>query len=359
MSESPRTDALLAIIVAAVIGIAAGMAGALLVAAYVLPPPVPEIGLGDARRVAQDSGDSAIAFRSAAQAVIRIFEGAGTATVAGTVWNPNQLLSAGVILTADGWVVTDRGNVADRLAAPNSLRVVTEGGEALTVERVVDAPTIGLAFLKTSGRDLPVAVFGDSRRLEPGMRLFAPAERAGGFVPLSLVNVASRDAEAPLAEGSADFRRRLALSGALPRNFAAPILTTDGQVVGLLFHPTKGSESALRAQPVEVVRIALSEVLVSGKTVFGDVGISGIPFAMVTAPTNDNKSGLVVSEVRRGSSAAAAGVQVGDIIRAIGSDAIDGRAPFAERFAGYAHGADMELLILRNGQEQRVLLTRP
>lgn len=358
MSDLPRPSELIPIVAAAAVGVAAGMAGALLVAAYVLPPTVPDIGV-TARRIPQDISDSVIAFRSGTQAVVRFFDGPGQTTPAGTLWNASEQVATGVLLTADGWVVTDRASVPDRLFnAPKQMRVVTEGGRAAEVERLVDSPTLGLVFFKTTVRDAPVAVFGDSRDIGSGTRVFVPGERAGAFAPLSVIDSAARDSSAPAQETSADFRRRVQMTGSLPRSAGTPVLSLDGELIGVLVRPRAG-ENVWLAVPVEVVRATLSEVLASGKATFVDVGLVGIPLHAVQAPLRDVQNGLVVTEVKRGSPAATAGLQVGDVIRAIGSDAIDGRAPFAERFASYPHDGVMDWLVLRNDAEERITVTRP
>lgn len=359
MSDFPRSASLVSMVVASLIGIAAGMSGALLVAAYVLPPEVPDTGNVGTTRILPDPAEADANVERAALSAVRFYEGAGSQTPAGKVWPKSALLAGGVILTSDGWVVTERGVIPDRLLnAAATLSVVTEAGRALTVERVVDAPSLGLVFVKTSGRDVPVVGFANSGVLESGARIFTPTDTRGALQATTLHLAAGRDGDAGLAETSADFRRRLFLQDAA-RLTGMPVLTADGALAGMAVRVPKG-ETVPRAIPAEVLRAALSEVLTAGKVTFVDIGFSVLPFGAAVAPTQGEvRTGAVVTDVRKGTAAAAAGIQVGDVLLSVGSDSVTIGAPFAEWFVSYAHGSTMELLVLRNGTAVRIALTRP
>ncbi len=346
-------------VVASLIGIAAGMAGALLVAAYVLPPEVPDIGTVGTTRLPSDPSEADANVERAALSAVRVYEGQGTETPAGRVWGKAALLAGGVILTSDGWVVTERGVVPDRLLNQAAqLTVVTEAGRALPVERVVDAPSVGLTFIKTGGRDVPVVEFAVSRSLQSGSRLFVPTDTRSALQATTLTIAAGREGDPAQAESSADFRRRLFLQDAA-RLPGMPVFTADGALAGLAVRLPK-NETVARAIPAEVLRAALSEVLTSGKVTFVDIGMSVLPYGTAAAPTQGEvRTGAVVTAVQKGSAAAAAGVAVGDVLLSVGSDSVTIAEPFAEWFVSYAHGSTMELLVLRNGSAVRIPLTRP
>lgn len=329
------------IIATALVAAAAGVAGALVVAAYVLPPSVPE-GAGGTRtgRSVQSTVD-AEALSRAATTMVRVYTGAGVKTAAGTVFAPEQQRGAGVVLTADGWIAVERSSWNAEAA------LVSAAGQRLTVERSQDAAAFNLVFLKTDGRDLTVAVFGDSRTLEAGDGLFTPV--AGGFAPVPFVSAAVRDGAPSVPETTADFRRRISFTTVVTPP-GTPVFTGSGELVGVAL-PVKAGEQG-KALPVEVLRIALNRVLAERVVVATDVGVRGLPLTAVSLPDPALavRGGWYVSEVRLLSS----GLRVGDLVRSVGSDAVTASRPLAEILAEYAAGARPELLVLRDGQEVRI-----
>lgn len=338
----PRTPpSLLPLIIAtALVASAAGVAGALVVAAYVLPPTVPDATAQRTGRSVQGTVD-AEALSRAASAAVRVYAGAGTETAAGTVFAPEQQRGGGAVLTADGWVAVERA------AWSADAALVSSAGRRLLVERAVDAPAFNLVFVKTDGRDLTVAVFGDSRVLEAGDVLYAPA--AGGFAPVPFISAAVRDGAPALAETTADFRRRLAVSAAVTPP-GTPLFTGSGELIGMAL-PGKAGEQG-KALPVEVLRIALGRVLAERPVAATDIGVRGLPLASVSVPDPALavRGGWFVTEVRRPES----GLRVGDQVRSVGSDAVTASRPLGEILAEYTAGARPELLVLRAGQELRV-----
>ncbi len=342
-----RHSALPLILAAALIAAVAGVTGALLVAAYVLPPTIPEAGTGRAssRPSAEDVVD-ANALAAAAAATVRVYVGVGTATPAGAVYAPDALRGAGVVLTADGWIVLDRS-----IGSTDAV-FVSSAGRKLAVERSVDAPALGVIFVKTDGADLHVMPFGDSRALSPGTTLFVP--EVVGYARVPFVTAAARDGLPAQSETTADMRRRIVISQVLPAGSAgAPLVTARGEFVGIaLAAKAPRSEEGTRALPVEVLRPALDRVLADGTVHFADIGVRGLPIsaAAIPDPTLAARGGWLVTEVHRPTS----GLLVGDLVRSVGSDPVTPERPLPEILAEYAADAHPELLVLRAGAEIRV-----
>ena len=345
----PRPSAVPLIIATALVAAAAGVAAALAVAAYVLPPTVPDGTTQRAGRSVQSSTDAEALSRAAA-AGVRVFAGAGTATPAGLVYAPEQQRGAGVVLTADGWIAVERSTWNAEAA------LISAAGKRLTVERSVDASAFNLVFLKTDGRDLTVTVFGDSRTLEAGDGLYAPA--AGGFAPVLFVSAALRDGAPSLPETTADFRRRLALGTAVVPP-GTPVFTGNGELVGLAL-PIKAGEQG-KALPVEVLRIALGRVLADRGMAVADIGVRGLPLASVAVPDPalTVRGGWFVTEVRPSTrlGTGRTELRVGDLVRSVGSDAVTASRPLGEILAEFSGSARPELLVLRDGQELRIPVT--
>jgi S1-C subfamily serine protease len=87
------------------------------------------------------------------------------------------------------------------------------------------------------------------------------------------------------------------------------------------------------------------------------MGSWALPFSVPTGPGAEGTSGVVVTEVEPGSSAARAGVKVGDMIIAFNSSPIRDPADVHIRTGLLRIGDAVELAILREGRSLAVHVT--
>ena len=89
------------------------------------------------------------------------------------------------------------------------------------------------------------------------------------------------------------------------------------------------------------------------------LGIRGLPSAQAREAGLGERGGVLVTAVAEGSSAAAAGLRIGDIILAAAGQALADASDMEERVIVLAPGAPLTLRVWRDGEVIELVLTRP
>src|SRR5205814_1553651 len=92
------------------------------------------------------------------------------------------------------------------------------------------------------------------------------------------------------------------------------------------------------AIPIDRARTIVDDLLRFGKVRLGWLGVRCV---------DGEREGCVIAEVEAGSPAARAGLREGDVVRAVGSDAVQSAADFAARAAHVLDGQELSLKLAR------------
>lgn len=154
-----------------------------------------------------------------------------------------------------------------------------------------------------------------------------------------------------------------------PGNSGGPLLNLNGEVVGVNFainSPVRANSGVGFAIPVSVVHKVVPALIKDGGYSYSYLGIAGSTIDANVAEAegiNANQLGVYVGQVVSGGPAAAAGVQEGDVVRAIGDQPVTAFEDLISYlFQSTEPGDTVSLTILRNGDTQTVdveLATRP
>lgn len=148
---------------------------------------------------------------------------------------PTRGVGSGVILTTDGYILTNRHVVA----GSDSLTVAMSDGTELPGRVVRLAADTDLALLKVEATGLPAAVIGDSEALAVGQTAIAIGSPLGSYTETVTRGIVSGlDREITVADEAT--RQRVTLRGLIqtdaainPGNSGGPLLDGDGRVVGI------------------------------------------------------------------------------------------------------------------------------
>ncbi|MCA2977345.1 MAG: trypsin-like peptidase domain-containing protein [Myxococcaceae bacterium] len=220
---------------------------------------------------------------------------------------------SGVLLHADGWVVTAAHVVDDA----DRIEVEFVGDESSTAQVVSSSRTEDLALLKL---DRPpkrpvVATLGDSEALKPGMRLFAIG------APLGLTHTVTSGVVSALRT---DARRGLHPSRLIQTdvpinqgNSGGPIFNEAGEVVGIasfIASRSGGSVGLNFAVPASTVRSRLFDAPLP----WVGVSVRFVSRELSEVMNWPSGAGLLVEKVKAGGAAAEAGLHGGSIEAEIG-----------------------------------------
>lgn len=275
-------------------------------------------------RVAARVGETVVQVRVTAYAP----DEAGTTAAA--LLSPQRSTGSGVILSADGYIVTNahvvRGGRRFLVAVPRPAASGVPGKSNLRpVSLEVPAILIGtdqetdLAVLKVDLADLPFATLGDSDSLAPGHLVLAFGSPLGlaSSVTMGVVSATNRQLR--------DEDRMLYIQTDTPinpGNSGGPLVDASGRVMGintLILSQSGGSEGIGFAAPSNIVRAVYQQIRQWRRVRRGEIGVfaQSITPALAARLALPREWGVVLGDVYPGSPADRAGLKVGDVIYSV------------------------------------------
>lgn len=224
-------------------------------------------------------------------------------------------LGSGFIIDAEGYVVTNNHVIADA----TEIEVVLADGTRLEATLVGRDDKVDLALLKVESDDeLPYLTFGDSDTVRVGDWTIAVGNPfgLGGTVTAGIVSARSRDIH------SGPYDDYLQLDASINRgNSGGPTFDVNGTVIGIntaIYSPNGGNVGIGFAIPANLAQPLIAELKEQG---FVSRGWLGVQIQAVTPEIAqslglDEAEGALVAQVTPDSPAAAAGLQVGDVVTA-------------------------------------------
>ena len=236
---------------------------------------------------------------------------------------------SGVIMSADGYIITNQhvvtnentGAVLDKITV-----VMSDGTNLPAAVKGVDQQT-DLAVLKVepTGIQLTPAEFGDSNNLKPGEEVFAIGSPGG----LELANTITGGHISALNRDITIDDRVMSLiqtdAAINPGNSGGALINKYGQVIGITSAKLGISyfEGLGFAIPMDTAKPIVDELIqfgyIAGRP---QIGISGRNVSEQTAAAYGIPQGVQIALVDSRSNAAAAGIQVNDIIVGINGKTI-------------------------------------
>jgi serine protease Do len=278
------------------------------------------------------------------------------------VLSPEHGTGAGVILTPDGYLMTNahvvlnarkiRVMLNDRERARNieagkGMRGPLEG-KLIGLDRLTD-----LALIKVEANDLPALTLADSVDLRQGQIVLAFGSPMGldNSVSMGVVSATARqlDPANPMIYIQTD-------APINPGSSGGPLVDVDGKVVGLntlILSQSGGSEGIGFAIPSNIVRNVYQQLRKDGHVHRGQVGVfvRTITPALAKGLGLPRDEGVILEDVIPGGPADAAGLKVGDIVLAVGERPVHNLREFALSLFRFKIGEPAQLEILRAGQK--------
>jgi serine protease Do len=279
------------------------------------------------------------------------------------LFEPQEAIGAGVILSSDGYLVTN----AHVVQGARKIRVRLPGLEAPGTDDSlphgpVSAKIVGidhqsdLAVLKIEATNLPAMELADSDRLKQGQVVFAFGSPQGleNSVTMGVVSATARQVseENPTTYIQTD-------APINPGNSGGPLVDVDGLVVGIntfILSESGGSEGLGFAIPSNVVRNIYDQIRTEGHVHRGQIGV----FVRTLTPDLaeglklPRSHGVVLEDVSPDSPAAKAGLQVGEVVTRVGGKPVGDIKEFATLLFAYKIGQTAPIGVIRDGKEVTV-----
>ncbi len=261
-------------------------------------------------------------------------------------------LGSGVIVDADGHIVTNHHVIADA----DSIRVQLADGRVADARIVGRDPDTDLALLHIDLDRLPVMPLGRSDLLRVGDVVLAIGNPIGlsQTVTQGIVSATGRG-----QLGVATFENFIQTDAPINvGNSGGALINAAGELVGIntaVIGKNLGVEGIGFAIPVNLVRGVLKEIIATGRVVRGWIGV--VPEDIEEGQARQlglARGGVVVTNLYVGSPAQAAGLRPGDIVLAVGGTEVGSAQEVLARVAQAKPGAKVELRVQR-GREVAAL----
>ena len=267
-----------------------------------------------------------------------------------------QGLGSGVIVTSDGYIITNNH--------------VVEGADELTVslpdKRTFKAKVVGtdpktdVAVVRIAASNLPVLPWGDATQLQVGEMVLAVGNPFGlsQTVTMGIISAVGR-----ANMGIVDYEDFIQTDAAInPGNSGGALVNLKGELIGIntaIFTQSGGYMGIGFAIPSNMAKSVMESLIKHGKVVRGWIGVSVqevTPDLAKEFGTKDTK-GALVADVMDDSPASNAMLERGDIITSYNGTSIRDPGHLRALVAETAPGTKVTVSIIRNKNPQDFTVT--
>jgi Do/DeqQ family serine protease len=262
-----------------------------------------------------------------------------------------QSLGSGVVISSDGYVVTNNHVIGDDVAEVT----VTVGDHRDVKAKIIGVDSwTDLALLKIEATGLPVIPWGDSSKLKVAEWVMAVGNpfSLNQTVTLGIVSALGR-ANVGITQYEDFIQTDAAIN---PGNSGGALINGRGELVGIntaIFSQSGGYQGIGFAVPSNLVRRVVDDLQKFGRVRRGSIGyVEVIPLTArlageLRAPASD---GVVVNQMSRDSAAYKNGLEPGDIVLRVNSTPIADPSQFVRLIADSSIGSTVRIEILRDGR---------
>lgn len=269
---------------------------------------------------------------------------------------PQKASGSGVIISSDGYIVTNNHVVDDA----DEIEIALNDKRTYKAKVIGTDPTTDLALLKIEGDDLPFIPYGNSDELKVGEWVLAVGNpfNLNSTVTAGIVSAKGRNINILQEEFAIEsfIQTDAAVN---PGNSGGALVNTNGELVGIntAIASNTGSYSGYSfAVPVNIARKVVDDLMQYGaaQRAFIGVSIRDIDQELAEAAGIDVQDGVYVMGLAEGGAAAGAGIVAGDIITRVDGAHTNNVPELQEIVARYRPGDEVPVTILRDGKQKTV-----
>jgi S1-C subfamily serine protease len=265
---------------------------------------------------------------------------------------------SGFVFTPDGLVMTNSHVVHDAA----NIRLTFADGQRAAAMLIGDDPDTDTAVLRTDAPLLSPAMLGKSQTLKVGQLAIAVGNPYG-FQFTVTAGVVSALGRSMRAASGRMMDEIIQTDAALnPGNSGGPLVNSQGEVIGINTATILPAQGLCFAIGIDTAKFVAAQLLQHGRVRRSWIGIAGqnvpLPRRLVYEYKLPVDTAIMVNDVQKGSPAAQAGIESGDIIVAFGAKNIAGIDELHRLLTADAANRLTTLTILR-GVERRQLRVIP
>jgi serine protease Do len=256
-------------------------------------------------------------------------------------------LGSGVVISQDGYVVTNNHVVGDNM---QTITVALPNKREVRGRLIGTDPATDIALIKLNVTDLPVIPWGDSAQLKIGEWVLAIGSpfQLSATVTAGIISATGRT-----NVGFADYEDFIQTDAAInPGNSGGALVNTRGELIGIntgIFTQSGGYQGIGFAVPSNLARHVIDELLKYGEVRRGsiDFRVDTMTADLAEQVGTTTAHGAVVTQMYRGSPTYDAGLRPGDVIVGFNGQNVDDASQLRRMVADAKIGTTAALKIVR------------
>jgi serine protease Do len=274
-------------------------------------------------------------------------------------YNPMTAYGSGVIISPDGYIVTNNHVVQDA----DNITITMNDKRVFKATVIGSDPSTDLALIKIDEKNLPFLTYGNSDDVKIGQWVLAVGNpfNLTSTVTAGIVSAKARDINILGSQGAIEsfIQTDAAVN---PGNSGGALVNIKGELIGINAAIASGTGSYVGysfAIPVNIVRKVVEDYMKYGKI---QRAYLGIYYKEIDAEFAKDKGiketqGVYVEDLVEGGAAAVSGVKKGDVIIKIANSPVNSKSEMLEVIGQHNPGDKISLLVIRDDKELEVPVT--
>jgi Do/DeqQ family serine protease len=271
----------------------------------------------------------------------------------GQMMQPEQRASgSGVIISADGYIITNNHVVSDGQQGVADEITVTLNNKKTYKAKIIgkDAST-DLAVLKIDGNNFPFLLYGNSDNVKLGQWALAVGYplTLETTVTSGIISAKGRNIGINQRQSQTPIESFIQTDAAVNQgNSGGPLINTDGQIIGInsaIYAPNGTYAGYSFAIPVNLVKKIVNDLIKFGDVKKPYLGVS------VNEEKFDAGDGAHVGSVAKDGAAAAIGLQKGDVIIKVNDVPVNSWTELQATISSYNSGEKVNITYKRGDKE--------
>ncbi len=273
---------------------------------------------------------------------------------------------SGIILTADGYILTNRHVIAE--AVDGGITVTLNDSREFEARVIGEDENTDIAVIKIDASGLSPASLGNSDEVQVGDWILAVGNPLGYLsfsVTSGIVSAISRNIRIIGGRSGLGIENFIQTDAVInPGNSGGPMVNLNGQVIGVnTAIATSGFGRSYIgygfAVPINLAKTVANVLIKEGKFVRGYIGVNikDIDAKMAEALGLDRYRGVLVEKLVEGGAGEAAGIKVGDAIVEVDGKPVESANQLQARVGMHHPGDKITLKLSREGSYKMITVT--